>query len=729
MEKPRKTFADYLVVAISPILIMALVGSLAFFLIQVFYRGEMIHGIRWVMFWFVLAIVLVSRISIEQSKEHAWFYGGALAVTTWLYLAHTLSAPVLGAVLLAITWFCAHKLTVDCTLIKEDEDASGEGILQGALHKFEELVVEPRRTPPPVPMPLPLPTAEMMKIAEMKTKMRAQSRAPGRWIIYFSLLALPLFGLGQLLLPKDDPSARRIGFAFLAVYLSAALCLLMTTSFLGLRRYLRQRLVEMPTKVALSWIQCGLILIAVVLVMALILPRPDRSKPTTDLTYNIEHKEHHASEVALPMNPPGEGEGAPGDLPKANSPPRVESPKAPMGNGTRVEPNSQRNPNGSRNQPAPNQNAQGQQPGQSGPPGGGSPSDAPDQTGEQPQSGPGGNARLPKISPSGVQTPTRLPSPGKMPLPDNGPRLPGPPANGTPAPKISPPTGNVPRPGGNVQPPKPDAIGNIHAQGDAPSQNPVPPANPGQMDEPTRLPDGQNVERPPGEGIPSQGADRPDKNPPPEVKRKEPAPTPPPSQPPSEQPQPNPQNTTETPKPPTNILGPLLRVLLIVAIASLLVWVAIKYRKAIAEAIRSLVAAVREFFRKLFSFRWRRKQTAAADAPAPEPIVQPFATYENPFTTGKDRAWPPERLVIYTYAALRSWAKEHGVEPEPQQTPREFCERLIERFPDFSLELEQFSFFYSCAAFATRLPEDFDPESVRQLWHYMGDSVMVAANA
>ena len=49
MEKPNKTLADYVVVAISPVLIMLLVGSLNFFLIEVLYRGPLIHGIRWLM--------------------------------------------------------------------------------------------------------------------------------------------------------------------------------------------------------------------------------------------------------------------------------------------------------------------------------------------------------------------------------------------------------------------------------------------------------------------------------------------------------------------------------------------------------------------------------------------------------------------------------------------------------------------------------------------------------
>ena len=311
MQKPPKTLADYVVVAISPVLIMLLVGSLAFFLIQVFYRGPMVYGIRWLMFWFVLAIVLVSRIGIEQGKGHARIYGAALAVVTWLYLAHTHGMAVVGAFLLAIPWWCAHQLTVDCTLISEDEDASGEGVLQGLWSRLER-TIDPPRLPPVLP---PLTGLDAMVAANLKRRSRKPARPPGRSVVWFSLAALPLFGCGQLFLPADDPHARHVGFAFLAVYLAAALSLLATTSFLGLRRYLRQRSAEMPAGVALAWMKFGVLLAVGVLLLALILPRPGANYTWKELVYRIEPKPHQANELALPFNPPGEGEGTPSDVP------------------------------------------------------------------------------------------------------------------------------------------------------------------------------------------------------------------------------------------------------------------------------------------------------------------------------------------------------------------------------------------------------------------------------
>jgi len=123
--KPRKTLVDHLVISISPVLIMLLVGSLSFFLIEVFFRGEAIGSVRWVIFWFVLAVVLVSRIGIEQGETQAAIYGAVLAIATWFYLVRIHPAFILGMLLMGIVWWCAHKLTWDCTLIDEDEDASG----------------------------------------------------------------------------------------------------------------------------------------------------------------------------------------------------------------------------------------------------------------------------------------------------------------------------------------------------------------------------------------------------------------------------------------------------------------------------------------------------------------------------------------------------------------------------------------------------------------------------
>jgi hypothetical protein len=300
LGKPQKTAADFMVIALSPALIMALVGSLCFFLIEVFYRGQMAGSVRWVMFWFVVGIVLVSRIAIEHSSEYAALYGLALAGAVWKYLSRTQPAYLLGALLLAIVWFCAHKLVWDCTLIDDDEDSSGQGLLQSR----------------PQPKTEPKPKAEAKSKSTSKSKpkrKRVVSGSPGLWVVYFSLAALPLFGVGQSLLPAHDAHARRMGLIFVVLYMSAALGLLITTSFLGLRRYLRQRYLRMPPAVAAAWLKLGGAVALVILAAALFLPRPGANQAWAALRYQIDYRLRQASRYASKSNPPGQGEGRPGN--------------------------------------------------------------------------------------------------------------------------------------------------------------------------------------------------------------------------------------------------------------------------------------------------------------------------------------------------------------------------------------------------------------------------------
>jgi hypothetical protein len=644
MRKPAKTFADYLVVAISPILIMLLVGSLAFFLIQVLYRDEMVQGVRWVTFWFVFAIVLVSRIGIEQSKEHAIFYGVALAAATWVYLLYLHSTPMVGAILLALTWWCAHKLTVDCTLINEEDDKSGEGVLSGLWRELE------RTLEPPAARPVSGKTLPQLPPSMILPPRPKPTRPPGRWVVYFSLAALPLFGIGQLFLPANNPEARRMGFEFLAVYLAAALSLLITTSFLGMRRYLRQRFVEMPASIAIGWVRFGALLAVVVLILALVLPRPGSKNTVRDLAYRVTNKKHNASDYGLPFNPTGEGTGAPSDQPTPPTSTSTDSKKTTSGGGA----SNDQNPN--------------QKSGNSGAGGGGSGG----QGGQGGQSGSGGSSGGGKASGGGGGSGNTAPPQrsGKIPGGDQSP-------NGAES------------DGGN---------GRVKAEDDG--KDPEPGNGNGQS----------------APGQPGQGS-HPQKTP--DKKR--------PVTPIEQKPIPQPENKPGPKEEHHLDWQRFLRILLFVALGTLFIWFVVRYRRAIAHGIRSFMAAVMKFFRDLFQLR-RRKQTTTIKQPLPAPPPRPFGAFENPFLTRKDKSWPPERLILYTYEAIRAWAKEQRIEIKPQETPREFCLRLTTSFPEFGLELERFSLFYSYVAFAQQVPPDFEPELIHRLWQYMGDSVMAISS-
>src|SRR5438128_1012204 len=131
MAKDREppTIVDYVVTALSPGLIMALVGSLAFFLLEVLYAGQYTGRLQWTLFFFVLGSVLVSRIAISIDTTRAWLYGLALGGAVFLAMmqfmdfapgsALRLFSPVINLGLIAVVWWSANKLTWDCTFVDE----------------------------------------------------------------------------------------------------------------------------------------------------------------------------------------------------------------------------------------------------------------------------------------------------------------------------------------------------------------------------------------------------------------------------------------------------------------------------------------------------------------------------------------------------------------------------------------------------------------------------------
>lgn len=516
MTRPNKTLADYIAIAISPPLIMVLVGSLCFFLIEVFYRGEAIGNVRWVLFWFVIAAVLVSRIGIEQGTTHAAIYGIALAGATWLYLTRVHPAWLLGAILLGMVWWCAHKLTWDCTLIDDDQDASGKGLLQTALKR------ENGKDAPA----LPVKPAKPPKLFSSKKK---ALHPPGVWLIYFSLAALPLFGIGQVLLPAGDLDARHSGFEYLFAYLCAALGLLLTTSFLGLRRYLRQRYLPMPANVALGWLKFGVSVATIVLLATLLIPRPGAGGAWATLRYHVDYQLRRASQYAMRFSPHGSGQS--------------------------------------------NSNH---------------PSNAPQESNQHSQNGQ-------EQSSSGEDAQNQSSNPG--------------------------------------------------GQKHSPSEKMQPPLSA-----------------------------------------------------------------------PASALYHLLKWLLLLGGAILIGWWLFRRKEMLLQMLREFWAALLQFFRNLWGFKLTLPGAKIQNA---QVKPRPFAEYQNPFTAGGSQNWAPQQLILYSYEAIRCWAAERGTDAGPEQTAREFCRHLSERFSEIAPELNHLAFVHGHASYGMSIPNSYRPEMLKQLWEYM----------
>jgi hypothetical protein len=537
-DKPSKTFADYLVIAISPVLIIVLVHSICFFLVDIFFQGEALGGVRWVLFWFVLAIVLIARIGIEQGPGHAMGYGLALAGVSWIYVSSVLLNPVFAALLLGLLWFTAHQLTCNCTLIDEDDDASGQGLIQSL-----------QRLPRWFQKQLPTPAAEsaappaILPHATSTKKQVKKAAAPGIWLIYYSLAALPIFGLGQTLLPAGDRSARHRGLVYLFCYLAAAMGLLVTTSFLGLRRYLRQRYVAMPDNLAFGWVRLGILGAALVLCLALLLPRPGAGEAWGALRYHVDNQIRRASEYAAKFNPHGTGKGRAGDAAQPAS-----------------------------------------QPGSAGPP-----------------SGEAAN----------------------------------------PDPNASPSAGN---------------------HGTEPSG--------GNADQGTAS-GGEHGNRP---GMPALSA-------------------------------------------PASAIYPWIKLLFYLVGLLVVGWLLYRYRISILAAARSLLAALRHFIATLMGKF--RPPPPALPAIAKTDQLPPFKAFKNPFLTGGDHLWAPEELIVYSYAALQSWALEAASPAGSPRTPREFCRELGEELPEAAPALEHLAFLYGHVAYGATVPGSFNREHLRLIWQYL----------
>lgn len=303
-RRPGRTLADYLGIALGPVLIMLLVGSLIFFLVEIGYRGSFTGHIRWTLFWFTVAAVLVSRISIEQGAVHGVVYGVALGAATGLRLCQFLGAPLSALLLLALIWWCAGKLTWDCTVIDDHQDASGQGLLQTAGFESGETGDTAAGADPADADGGVDPEAPAFE----PTRPR-KPHAPGLWVVYFSMGALPVFGLGQWTLPVADTEARFRAFLLCIVYVTSALALLLTSSFLGLRRYLRQRHLMMPASMARSWMVLGGTMLVAVLLGALLLPRPRGLDSLARFAFGLRERPQQASRFAWMRGEAAQGEG------------------------------------------------------------------------------------------------------------------------------------------------------------------------------------------------------------------------------------------------------------------------------------------------------------------------------------------------------------------------------------------------------------------------------------
>jgi hypothetical protein len=138
MAKVRQSAADFVVMALSPALIMTLIGSAVFFLLDVFYQGEYEIRLQLILGLFVFAAVLIGRISIEEGAARASLFAAPLGLVTLGAIGRFVQLDVeipfvvhlvINLALLGMIWVSAHQMTWDCTVVDDHLDGSGAGLL------------------------------------------------------------------------------------------------------------------------------------------------------------------------------------------------------------------------------------------------------------------------------------------------------------------------------------------------------------------------------------------------------------------------------------------------------------------------------------------------------------------------------------------------------------------------------------------------------------------------
>ena len=313
-----------------PLAAWGLLASMMFELIAL--RGYFIVGgeekLQVATVAFALALVLVQRLVVQQGASVARAYGYALGGAMLLFsLVHPYQWSIPGVppflifgvnvVLFGLLWWAGHKLTAACGADDQRAEYAGDrGILSRASSRRDD-PAEPldEELPPPLERPsepapeeeAPLGPVDLQSVygeyqqavlrkrqARREQRRLEQARSgkgregrdddlwrerlagphPGRGLLYFALVALPLFGLDALLAHEEPVAQIRTGIR-LFIYLWCALTLLWLAGLGQLRAYFYRRRLEFPEEAGMAWIGLGTVCVILAVVMAFVLPHPE----------------------------------------------------------------------------------------------------------------------------------------------------------------------------------------------------------------------------------------------------------------------------------------------------------------------------------------------------------------------------------------------------------------------------------------------------------------------
>jgi len=310
--RQRRTWTDWLIEVLTPLMIFIMVYSVIFFLLDVRYVYTEVNDVnlRFVVFCFVMGVVALNRLIARDGSGESMLYMGGLALAIGFYTFATTGAYDMGSVarnfmndnaylatafnmcIVAFVWWLVNRLTHECC-VDENRTAGDVGILTGTARRIQSAL---KGEPEPLPKkkarrsaediaPMyeleafdPLdgykPKAKPPVVPRGTTADRLAKRHPGMSIFYFSVPVMFIFAVGLRVVQHGGPAMVLAGQFYMGVYTVTALSLLLLTSLGGVREYFRARKVDIPAGIGVFWVGLGIVMIAVVLVGAAQLPKP-----------------------------------------------------------------------------------------------------------------------------------------------------------------------------------------------------------------------------------------------------------------------------------------------------------------------------------------------------------------------------------------------------------------------------------------------------------------------
>ena len=132
-----------------------------------------------------------------------------------------------------------------------------------------------------------------------------------------------------------------------------------------------------------------------------------------------------------------------------------------------------------------------------------------------------------------------------------------------------------------------------------------------------------------------------------------------------------------------------------------------------------------KWWRQLSAKTKEEKHTETAETDQqPLPRPKPFSNFADPFASGAARKWPQEKLMQYSFEALRAWATEHGVDTTLHLTAEELVSEVSSVTGG---SLKEFSAIFNQTIYGNAPPSKAQLQTLSQIWQFMKQNTRSAA--